>query len=182
MRNNNRPNKHMGQHRNQHRRNNNKFRSGGHTDSMSLARQKKDAQAKREKYTSLAMDAQRNGERVEAEYYWQHVDHYNRVIAEVEAQEPKPEPRPQYDANAEGGEAASGEEGGEGAAAAPQQHQPRERGERQHHDRPRRERNFERREQQQAQSETSEGEAPRNADIPLPQGIFGEPEETSKAS
>lgn len=75
---------------------NNKYRSGGGGggyDSQSLARQKKHAQTQKEKYQNMARDAQVNGERVDAEYYFQHVEHYVRVLAEIEAKEPKPERR-----------------------------------------------------------------------------------------
>lgn len=86
-------------HRN-HRNNNgrNKYRSGsggggGGYDSQNAARQKKHAQTQKEKYQNMARDAQVNGERVDAEYFFQHVEHYTRMIAEIEANEPKQERR-----------------------------------------------------------------------------------------
>lgn len=71
-----------------------KFRSGGGggggggNDSQSLARQKKTAMTQKEKYLNMARDALSNGDRVEAEYYFQHVEHYSRVIGEIIAKEP----------------------------------------------------------------------------------------------
>lgn len=71
-----------------------KFRSGGGggggggNDSQSLARQKKAAMTQKEKYLNMARDALSNGDRVEAEYYFQHVEHYSRVIGEIIAKEP----------------------------------------------------------------------------------------------
>ena len=39
-----------------------------------------------EKYTSLARDAQSSGDPVSSENYWQHAEHYNRIIQAAEAQ------------------------------------------------------------------------------------------------
>ncbi len=39
-----------------------------------------------EKYTQLARDAQTSGDTVAAESYWQHAEHYNRLIAVAQAQ------------------------------------------------------------------------------------------------
>ena len=39
-----------------------------------------------EKYSSLARDAQSNGDTVMAENYFQHAEHYNRIIAAAQAQ------------------------------------------------------------------------------------------------
>jgi len=61
---------------------------GGGNDSQSLARQKKTAMTQKEKYLNMARDALSNGDRVEAEYYFQHVEHYARVIGEIIAKEP----------------------------------------------------------------------------------------------
>lgn len=44
------------------------------------------AQQIAEKYTALARDAQSSGDRVMAENYLQHAEHYNRVIAAAQAQ------------------------------------------------------------------------------------------------
>jgi hypothetical protein len=56
-------------------------RSG--SDQNSLSRQKHHATQMREKYMNMARDAQSNGERVDVEYYLQHVDHYVRVLADI---------------------------------------------------------------------------------------------------
>ena len=77
----------------------NKYRSGGGgNDSQSLAKQKKHALTQKEKYLNMARDALSNGDRVEAEYYYQHVEHYSRVVGEIMAKEPQPEPRQNDDA------------------------------------------------------------------------------------
>lgn len=39
-----------------------------------------------EKYTTLARDAQSNGDTVMAENYFQHAEHYNRIVAAAQAQ------------------------------------------------------------------------------------------------
>ena len=91
--NNNKKNLSGGGHRHRPRSNNNhKFRSGGGGgDSQSLDRQKKHAMAQKEKFLNLARDAQSNGERIEAEYYFQHVEHYSRSLAEILDREPQPQ-------------------------------------------------------------------------------------------
>jgi len=66
---------------------------GGHShghnrsnnDQQNMARQKHHATQMREKYQNMARDAQSNGDRVDAEYYLQHVDHYVRVLADISA-------------------------------------------------------------------------------------------------
>lgn len=63
--------------------NNGGGRSGGGNDSGNVARQKHHATQMREKYFNLARDAQSNGDRVDVEYYLQHVDHYVRVLADI---------------------------------------------------------------------------------------------------
>lgn len=62
---------------------------GGQNEGQNLQRQKHHATQQREKYSNMARDAQNNGDRVDVEYYLQHVDHYTRVltgIAEIEAE------------------------------------------------------------------------------------------------
>ncbi len=56
---------------------------GGRNDHQNLARQKHHAMQMREKFMNHARDAQSNGDRVDVEYYLQHVDHYNRVLADI---------------------------------------------------------------------------------------------------
>ncbi len=87
MRNNN-PNRKSGmkhRHNNGGRRYNNGGGSGGRSqsDHQNLSRQKHHASQMRDKFQALAQDAQRSGERVDAEYYLQHVDHYMRVLADI---------------------------------------------------------------------------------------------------
>lgn len=43
-----------------------------------------------EKYAALARDAQASGDRVTAENYLQHAEHYNRIIMAAQAQMPQP--------------------------------------------------------------------------------------------
>lgn len=56
---------------------------GGSNDGQNLARQKHHATQMREKHMNHARDAQNNGDRVDVEYYLQHVDHYNRVLNDI---------------------------------------------------------------------------------------------------
>lgn len=56
---------------------------GGGNDHQNIARQKHHATQMREKYMNHARDAQINGDRVDVEYYLQHVDHYNRVLTDI---------------------------------------------------------------------------------------------------
>lgn len=55
------------------------------------------AQQIAEKYTNLARDAQSAGDRVIAENYLQHAEHYNRIIAAAQAQMPQQQNRDQRD-------------------------------------------------------------------------------------
>ena len=45
-----------------------------------------------EKYVQLARDAQSSGDRVAAESYFQHAEHYYRLVAAAQAQMPQPQP------------------------------------------------------------------------------------------
>ena len=45
-----------------------------------------------EKYVQLARDAQSSGDRVAAENYFQHAEHYYRIVAAAQAQMPQPQP------------------------------------------------------------------------------------------
>jgi hypothetical protein len=61
----------------------------GQNDGQNIQRQKHHATQQLARYNDLARNAQNNGDRVDVEYYLQHIDHYNRVlasIAEVEAE------------------------------------------------------------------------------------------------
>lgn len=55
------------------------------------------AQQIAEKYATLARDAQSAGDRVMAENYLQHAEHYNRIIMAAQGQMPAPAPRDQRD-------------------------------------------------------------------------------------
>lgn len=56
---------------------------GGANDGQNLQRQKHHATQQLGKYGELARNAQINGDRVDVEYYLQHVDHYTRVLADI---------------------------------------------------------------------------------------------------
>ena len=69
--------------RNNNRNNNNNMRRpmrGGYDEEEIHPRQRKHAQNMREKYLNQARDAQINGDRVQAEYWLQHAEHYSRVL------------------------------------------------------------------------------------------------------
>src|ERR1051325_2372753 len=72
--------------------NNNFNRKGGNPLSRSYDSSGPDvkirgtAQHIAEKYSALARDAQSSGDRVMAENYLQHAEHYNRIIASAQAQ------------------------------------------------------------------------------------------------
>jgi len=64
------------------RYNNNRNQGGGQGGAdLNTARQRRTAMAQREKYMNMARDALAGGDRVQAEYYFQHAEHYYRVIA-----------------------------------------------------------------------------------------------------
>lgn len=58
---------------------------GGQNDAQNLQRQKHHATQQLGKYNDLARNAQINGDRVDVEYYLQHVDHYTRVLTDIAA-------------------------------------------------------------------------------------------------
>jgi hypothetical protein len=80
-----------GQHRHHNNRprrfTNNRPNSEGGTDPASIARTRRNATQNREKYQMMAHDATRAGDRVQAEYYLQHAEHYYRVLAELPPEE-----------------------------------------------------------------------------------------------
>lgn len=110
----------------------------GGNDSGNIARQKHHATQQLGKYSDMARNAQINGDRVDVEYYLQHVDHYTRVltdIAVIEAERhahhreqqivpggPNDSSAQQADANhvqdGQSQQAAEGNSGGEGQDAA----------------------------------------------------------------
>jgi hypothetical protein len=87
----------------QHRHNNNRPRrftnnrpqNGGGDDAASVARTRRNATQNREKYQMMARDALSIGDRVLAENYLQHADHYHRVILALPPEEIV-RPAPQY--------------------------------------------------------------------------------------
>jgi hypothetical protein len=73
------------------------------------------AQQIAEKYTTLARDAMSSGDRVVAENYLQHAEHYNRIIAAAQAQMPIQQAQNNRDDMDEDGEDDQfGYEGGQG--------------------------------------------------------------------
>ncbi len=176
-------NKHRG---GQRRYNNNGGGGGnrGQNDGQNLQRTKHHATQQLGKYNDLARNAQINGDRVDVEYYLQHVDHYTRVLTDIAAIEAERyahvrESQPQA-VSAEGGENASGDasSGDQGSAenagsnAAEDQD-----GQRQHHQRRDRGPRRPYQDQQQAQpgeaSDNGAKEANSNTtDIPLPGSIL----------
>jgi hypothetical protein len=79
-----------GQHGRNRRYSNNRggFNAGdGQNDHANAARVRRHATAQREKYNNMARDALSSGDRVQAEYYLQHVEHFTRVLNELPAEE-----------------------------------------------------------------------------------------------
>jgi hypothetical protein len=78
-----------------------------------------------EKYVQLARDAQSSGDRVAAENYFQHAEHYYRIVAAAQAQMPQPQPvirNDDGDDDDEGGEfRVNGNYPGERQQGVPQQ-------------------------------------------------------------
>lgn len=126
-----------------------------------VQRQRRNAPAAREKYLNLAREALSGGDRVLAENYLQHADHYYRLMLEdgllerqrqqqqQHQQRQQQQQQQQYQQGAEGGESMEGE-----AVAAPaqqQRHMQHGRPHRHHQQRP---------VQQQGENPASHGEAP----------------------
>ena len=69
------------------RYNNNSSGGGGNrsgaNDSQNIQRQKHHATQQLGKYSDMARNAQINGDRVDVEYYLQHVDHYTRILTDI---------------------------------------------------------------------------------------------------
>ncbi len=143
---------------------------GNRNEGQNLARQKHHATQMREKYTNMARDAQNNGDRVDVEYYLQHVDHYTRVLADITAIEAErhanqrdqqaahSQNQEQGDDQNQGGnddQNGGGNDGNSGDEPVSQQNQPRMT--RSRHHRP----------AKQEPSETKH-ESDNNSDIPLP--------------
>lgn len=85
-----------------------------------------------EKYKTLAAEAQRQGDRVNTEYYLQFADHYFRVVSEQrgrfeEQDRQRREAQGQFDDQYDGGEDFDGEDGDAREAQPQQQREPRDR-------------------------------------------------------
>lgn len=114
MHNKRRGNSGMGGSGGQHRHQNNRprrFGGGGNSgrsgdDNANVARTRRHAQQQREKYQNMARDAMSMGDRVLAENYLQHADHFHRVILSL----PPEEQRHQNQQRNQGDEAAAGAE------------------------------------------------------------------------
>lgn len=65
-----------------------RFRSGGDNNAGKI----KSAAANRDKYLNLARDAMAAGDRVEAENYLQHADHYFRVLSFLQEEDARNRP------------------------------------------------------------------------------------------
>jgi hypothetical protein len=126
-----RKNNNNGGNRNKHRgnsgggrryNNNGGGNRGGHNDGQNIARQKHHATQMLGKFSDMARNAQSNGDRVDVEYYLQHVEHYSRVLAEIAGVEAErfAHSREQYapQGDVAGGEAANAEPTSEGNADA----------------------------------------------------------------
>lgn len=59
----------------------------GNNNEQSLGKQKSHATNQKERYLNMARDAQSNGERVDAEFYYQHVEHYSRILNDIAEKE-----------------------------------------------------------------------------------------------
>jgi hypothetical protein len=82
-----------------------------------------------EKYVQLARDARSSGDPVAAENYYQHAEHYFRLIAAAQEQFRQNQPQPRADADAASSEDGEDEDGfsssfGQEPGFAPQQQQP----------------------------------------------------------
>lgn len=74
-------------------RGNNRPQGGGNQLNRIDSRARGNAPQLLEKFKKLAQDAAMNGDRVQAEYYYQFADHYFRVIADGQAQKDDPRAR-----------------------------------------------------------------------------------------
>jgi hypothetical protein len=81
------------------------------------------AQQIAEKYTTLARDAQSSGDRVMAENYLQHAEHYNRIIAAAQAQMAVQQVRDNRDEMDDDGDDERGEASGANGA---REHRPQQ--------------------------------------------------------
>lgn len=85
-------------------------------DGQNIQRQKHHATQQLGKYNDLARNAQINGDRVDVEYYLQHVDHYTRVLTDIAAIEAERFAHQREQQQAQGGADAAPQEGQNDAA------------------------------------------------------------------
>ncbi len=91
-------------------------RQHGGDDSANIARTRRNATQSREKYQNMARDAMSIGDRVLAENYLQHADHYYRILLSLPAEEV----RQPYHQRTEHAPQSEGEPQFQGGDAAPQ--------------------------------------------------------------
>lgn len=98
---------------------------GGENDTANVARVRRHAQTNREKFMNLARDAMGGGDRVLAEYYLQHAEHYFRVLSALPPEEQRQRHHNQQQAG-EGQPAAEGQQQpqADGAQGAPEREEP----------------------------------------------------------
>lgn len=130
-----------------------------------------------EKYAALARDAQSAGDRVMAENYLQHAEHYNRIIAAAQAQMQERFQRDDRgdfmerdeDAEQDGMDAADGADGAEQdeQPVVQQQAQPRQNNQEREHRRDRRERP-DRQDRPERQDRQERGDRPERAERAAP--------------
>lgn len=110
-----------GQVRRHHRRdgNSNNTQYEQYDDEHVSPRQRRHAQIQREKYVNMAIDARRSGDRVQAEYWLQHADHYQRILNV--AQEQFASRGPSQEEGDEGQDNGGGMNGGESSGSNYQQ-------------------------------------------------------------
>ena len=77
-----------------------------------------------EKYVQLARDASSSGDRVAAENYLQHAEHYYRILAAAQAQMPQPQPVTRNDDEDDGDEEGETQEVAANGSAQQQAPQP----------------------------------------------------------
>ena len=77
-----------------------------------------------EKYVQLARDASSSGDRVAAENYLQHAEHYYRILAAAQAQMPQPQQVVRNDEDGDGDEEGDGYETNINGSGLPHQVRP----------------------------------------------------------
>lgn len=75
----------------------------------------KSASANRDKYLNMARDAMASGDRVEAENYLQHAEHYFRVLSFLQEEDARNRPERMESQDANMADAEEGEESGDAA-------------------------------------------------------------------